>query len=268
MTEQKNLKQKIRLWIDDYLLHKDEPKKEPSPEAKKRRRKGIIISCILVAVLIAVIVGVCIPMIRFLQNTDSATLRDYFDQLGFEAVIIFFLINILQTMTTVVPDGPFEIAAGAIFGVGLGTLINDLAVTAGSLIAFTLSRCFGMKFVTLFVDEDKIEAHNLRHMSVKKTLFVSIAFLIPGFPKDIFTYLLGMSDMNPVLFTLMVFVCRLPGIALTVLSGDALADQRRKEVILLWVLMLVILCAGVVLYSWLDHRNRLKQQEGKQNDET
>lgn len=170
MADEKNLKKgKIRTFIEDVLLHKDEPHQEPSPEAKRRRKKGIIISCILVAILIAVIIGVCIPVIRFLQATDSATLRDYVHQEGWKAILIFFLINILQTMTTVVPDGPFEIASGAVFGVGLGTLINDLAVTAGSLVAFTLSRLFGMRFVTLFVDEEKIRSHNLTHVNSHPT---------------------------------------------------------------------------------------------------
>ncbi len=269
MADEKNLKKgKIRTFIEDVLLHKDEPHQEPSPEAKRRRKKGIIISCVLVAILIAVIIGVCIPVIRFLQTTDSATLRDYVHQEGWKAILIFFLINILQTMTTVVPDGPFEIASGAVFGVGLGTLINDLAVTAGSLVAFTLSRLFGMRFVTLFVDEEKIRSHNLTHMTPKKTMLVSIAFLIPGFPKDFFTYLLGLSDINPVLFTLMVFFCRMPGVALTVLSGDALAARQKTRVILLWLLMLVILGCGLVLYSVMEKKRRdQKAEEEKQKEE-
>ena len=219
------------------------------------RKKGMIITVILVAILAILVVFVCMPMVRFVRDTDQ--LRSYIREKGFRAILVFILMNVLQTMTTVVPDAPFEIAAGAIFGVVRGTLLNAVSVTIGSIFAFTLSRLFGERYVALFFDEDQIHQHNLHHMTVRKTLLVSLIFLIPGMPKDLFTYLLGLSDINPVLFVAIVFFCRIPGIALTVMSGSAIAAREKEKVILIFALMIILLAAGLAGYTFYlrKHKN-------------
>lgn len=213
----------------------------------QNRKKGIIITLILVAILTVLVIFVCMPMVRFVRDTEQ--LRAYIAEKGLRAILVFILMNVLQTMTTVVPDAPFEIAAGAIFGVVRGTLLNAVSVTIGSIIAFTLSRLFGERYVSLFFDEDQIRRHNLKHMTVRKTLLVSLIFLIPGMPKDLFTYLLGLSDINPVLFVAIVFFCRLPSIALTVMSGSAIAAREKEQVIFIFAVMIVLLAAGLIGYT-------------------
>lgn len=227
---------------------------------QRNRRKGIIISLILLAALITVIVVIFVPLIKYLKTPDA--LREFVHEKGVGAYIAFVLLNILQTLTTVVPDGPFEIAAGSVFGTLTGTLLCDLAAVCGSLIAFGLSRKFGMRFVSLFTDEAKVRAHSIRHMTAKKTLLISMIFLIPGMPKDIFTYILGMSDMNVFLFILMIAVCRIPGIAITVMSGDALIYQDRERVIVCLLILVVLFLAGLAGYSFYQRKHHPEEEEG------
>ena len=68
-------------------------------------------------------------------------------------------------------------------------------------------------------------------------------FLIPGFPKDIMCFLLGLSPIKPITFTLLAFIGRIPGTIMLSLQGSSCYDEEYTVFIMLSVLSVILLLA-------------------------
>ena len=207
------------------------------PEAQPNRKLGILIICIIIAALIALIVFAVLPMREFVSDTTQ--LRAFIDQRGAVGVLMFMGMVMLQIFSTVIPAGPFEIAAGAVFGVTKGIIICTISMAIASSVVFFLSRKLGMKFALLFFTKDKLDSMDFLKSSPKQNLIIILLYLVPGAPKDIVTFIAGMTDIPYPLFLFAASICRVPSILLTVLSGNALATDHKG----LFIIMIICVCA-------------------------
>ena len=169
--------------------------------------------------------------------------------------------NILQVLLAVIPGGPFEIGAGYAFGVIRGTLICDFAMTTASVIIFLFVRRFGMKFVELFVSREKIESVKILKSSRRSESIIFLLFLIPGTPKDLLSYLVGLTDIKLSHWIIICAAGRMPAIFLSVLSGNALNKADYTFVILMFAVMIALSICGFFFY-----RSRNKTDSGSEND--
>ena len=103
-----------------------------------------------IAVMVGLTLALWKPMIDFIEDPQSLSI--WIDGAGIWGPIVFMLLNTAQVLLALIPGGPFEVAAGALFGPFAGTLMCDIAMTAGGMMTFFLARKFGMKFIELFVD--------------------------------------------------------------------------------------------------------------------
>ena len=155
----------------------------------------------------------------------------------------------------------FEIGAGYAFGVIRGTLICDFAMTTASVIIFLFVRRFGMKFVELFVSREKIESVKILKSSRRSESIIFLLFLIPGTPKDLLSYLVGLTDIKLSHWIIICAVGRMPAIFLSVLSGNALNKADYTFVILMFAVMIALSICGFFFY-----RSRNKTGSGSEND--
>ena len=160
-------------------------------EKKTKQIKRILaIITIVFVILIGYFIGR--PLVHFVS--DPKQFRVWVNDKGIWGVLGFIGMNILQVLLAVIPGGPFEIGAGYAFGVIRGTLICDFAMTTASVIIFLFVRRFGMKFVELFVSREKIESVKILKSSRRSESIIFLLFLIPGTPKDLLSYLVGLTD--------------------------------------------------------------------------
>ena len=138
---------------------------------KKYRYLILILS---IAVMAALTLALWNPMINFIKDPDS--LSAWISNAGIWGPIIFMLLNTVQVLLAIIPGGPFEVAAGALFGPWLGTLMCDVAMTAGGMITFFFVRKFGMKFIELFVNREEIESVKFLHTNEKSTSLLFLFF--------------------------------------------------------------------------------------------
>lgn len=131
--------------------------------------------------------------------------------LGWKSVFAYILVQILQVVIAVIPGMAIQFAGGMVYGIVLGTVYALIGVTIGTAIVFYISRIFGAKAVRLFVDEKTYEKY--KHLTETKVagLVTFVLFLIPGLPKDVFSYLLGLSPMSSKKFFLFSTLGRIPG---------------------------------------------------------
>ena len=73
-------------------------------------------------------------------------------------MLAFIGMVIFQVFAAIIPGGPFQIGAGYAFGVWKGSLICDFATTLASVVIFLLVRRFGVHFIELFIDKEKLES--------------------------------------------------------------------------------------------------------------
>ena len=218
-----------------------------APVSKKQRALGIIL-CILIFTAVGVIsYFICKPMLE--MSKDPAAFRAYIDEQGVKGYLMLMAAMFLQVVAAVIPGGPFEIAAGYAFGVWKGALVADVAMTLGSLFVFLMVRRFGTKFACLFISKKKLDSVKFFHYSSKRDLLAFVFFLIPGTPKDIFTYVMGFTDMKIPVWIFITFVGRFPAILLSAMSGDSLGAKNYTTFIIMIVLIVIVCIAGSIIYS-------------------
>ena len=214
---------------------------------KKRHWIGILLIALAVVFAALIIVYVGVPMVKMAK--DSEAFKAYIDSLGAWGWLIFIGMIILQVIVAVIPGGPFEIASGYAFGVVWGTVICDVGTTLGSLLVFLLVRRFGRDFIELFFSREQIDSVRFLKTSEKSTFLIFLCFLIPGTPKDLLSYLVGLTDMKVSTWIVITAVGRMPAILLSALSGSALSSQRYEIFAIAMAVTLVLSILGMVFYS-------------------
>ena len=219
-------------------------------ESKAKKYRFLIAGTAIVLFLILVyLLGR--PMINFVSEPEKFQI--WVADKGILAILAFMGMNALQVMLAIIPGGPFEIVAGYAFGVVKGTIYCDLAMTAGSIITFLIARKFGMKFVQLFFSKEKIDSVKFLKASKKREALVFLFFLLPGTPKDLLSYLVGLTDMKLSTWILINLVGRAPAILLSALSGSSLGDARYEIFAITIAVILVLYIVGSLIYR---HKNK------------
>ncbi|MEE1077594.1 MAG: VTT domain-containing protein [Agathobacter sp.] len=217
----------------------------------KKSRIILLIAVILFATLIVVLVGK--PMIRFISDPEA--FQAWVDSKGIVGIIIFMVLNILQVILAIIPGGPFEIAAGYAFGIIKGSILCDIAMTAGSMIIFFLVRKFGMRFIELFVDREKVENLAILKTNQKKNALLFLFFLLPGTPKDLLSYAVGLTDIKISTWLLINLIGRFPAILLSAMSGSSLVEKRYEYFAIFMGIILFFYLIGAFIYR--RHNNKI-----------
>lgn len=217
----------------------------------KKSRIILLIVVILFATLIVVLVGK--PMIRFISDPEA--FQAWVDSKGIVGIIIFMVLNIIQVILAIIPGGPFEIAAGYAFGVIKGSILCDIAMTAGSMIIFFLVRKFGMRFIELFVDREKVENLAILKTNHKKNALLFLFFLLPGTPKDLLSYAVGLTDIKFSTWLLINLIGRFPAILLSAMSGSSLVEKRYEYFAIFMGIILFFYLIGAFIYR--RHNNKI-----------
>ena len=97
-----------------------------------------------------------------------------------------------------------------LYGTWGGLLLCFLGTEIGSLVIILLTKVFGKRLVELFVPIEKI--NSLKFLQDKRTVYrtLFIIYLIPGTPKDVLTYVAGLTDIDMRKFMLITSIARLP----------------------------------------------------------
>ena len=152
------------------------------------------------------------------SNKDDAisqNLADYIERAGQWAVLVFILLQFLQT--TIIPIPSFATTgAGAllcteIYGSALGPLYNSLfslvGILLGSFTAFAIGRIFGAKLVAWIIGKEKLDKM-LSMIKGKDAMLLTVMFLLPFFPDDILCFVAGLSSMSTKYFSFVIILSR------------------------------------------------------------
>ena len=137
-----------------------------------------------------------------------------------------------------------------------------LGTFLGSLVIIALTKIFGVKVVNIFVSQEQINSLRFLQNKAKLTTTLFIIYLIPGTPKDIITYLIGVTDFSMVKFMLITSLARIPSIITSTICGSALEKKSYALSIAVFVGTAILGLIGIMIY------NKLEAKYNKQLDES
>ncbi|HOJ71743.1 MAG TPA: TVP38/TMEM64 family protein [Syntrophorhabdaceae bacterium] len=181
---------------------------------------------------------------------DPKRLKVFIASFGPFAAFVFVIIQALQVVFAPIPGEVTGFVGGFLFGKVMGGVLSTIGLTIGSLIAFYITRLFGIKAVEKVVKKEYIDKFN--HFVTHKGLYITfIFFVIPGFPKDSLCYLLGLTHIRLVDFLIMNVLGRLPGTMMLTLQGDALRHGKYQAFFILLVISLLIVIGFYITRNYL-----------------
>jgi len=156
---------------------------------------------------------------------DRERVKAFLDSLGPLSFLGFILIQTLQVVAAPIPGEVTGVLGGFLYTPLLGLLLSTIGLTIGSWINFALAKTFGSPFVDKFVSKKTMAKYDylLHH---KGAFLVFVLFLIPGFPKDILCYIIGLGHLTTREFLLISTVGRFGGTVLLTLGGAYLRQQQ------------------------------------------
>ncbi|NLA96016.1 MAG: TVP38/TMEM64 family protein [Clostridiaceae bacterium] len=178
--------------------------------------------------------------------------------------LIFFFANFMQVVIAIIPGEPFELAAGYAFGVVEGTLICIAAIYAASILIFLLVKRFGRPVIELFFEPERIDQVRLFRRPGQLNVLMYILLFLPGTPKDILTYLAGLTPMR--LSTWLIIIsARLLSVVTSTVSGGLLGAQNYLYAVSVFAVTAVVALAGILMYNRLNKRARQEELLQKQD---
>lgn len=213
----------------------------------ERRRK--ILAGISLAVVVLLVVFVTLFVSRWLSSFSREDFRDYVRSFGVLAPAVMLGLQILQVFIALIPGELVESAAGFILGPWLGTLVCYLGIALASALILTLTRRYGVKLVEVFISREKINELRFLSTEQKRNALIFLLFFIPGTPKDLLTYFVGLTDIRLKTFLLLSMVARIPSVITSTFGGHLLGEERYIGAVILYGITGVLCLLGMLGYN-------------------
>jgi uncharacterized membrane protein YdjX (TVP38/TMEM64 family) len=156
---------------------------------------------------------------------DKQRLMKFIHEHRAYAALIFIGLQALQVVAAPVPGEVTGFVGGFFFGNFWGIVYSTIGLTIGSWMAFLIARLLGRHIVEVVVNAEVIKRYD--YVMKHKGLFLAfVMFLIPGFPKDILCYVLGLGHMGQRDFLLVSTAGRFLGTVLLTVGGTYFRDAR------------------------------------------
>ncbi len=176
---------------------------------------------------------------------------------GAFGVLTLLLMQFLQIVVAFIPGEVVQIAAGMLYGPIWGCVLIFIGCVISSAFIYTLVHKLGAPFVQDMIGEKNLAKARAFEESGKLNVLVFILFLIPGMPKDTFTYLVPLTNMKLAPFLIISNCARIPGILITTFAAGGLADGDYTQSIIIFAIAAAIAITGMIGYRWYSKKKGL-----------
>lgn len=148
--------------------------------------------------------------------TSIDSLQIFITQFGRYGVILFFIIQITQTIVPILPSGISTIAGMLAFGYIWGFIYSYIGSIIGELIVYYLARHYGHTFAKLILSPKNYEKFEriIEKNQTHVRRFLVFAFLVPFAPDDIACLAAGFLRMRFRDYLLIILILKPISIAL------------------------------------------------------
>ncbi len=225
------------------------------------------LSVALVVLALSAVVIICyksvMPVIKFILDRDK--IRVWVSKWNILSRLAFIAMVIVQVVIAFIPGEPFEIAAGYAFGVIEGTLLCLIGITVGSIVVFWIVRRFGTRAINFFFARHDTQKLNFLHEKRKLNSLVFILMLIPGTPKDLISYFVGLTDIKFSTWVLIVVIARIPSVITSTLGGSTVSGGNIRLTVAVFAVTIAISAVGLFCYNYICKKNEAGSGENDKN---
>lgn len=214
--------------------------------------KNILVAVIKITLLILFIVGIPVYMYFFQYEfiTGFRSLDDvivFLEHYGVASIFVYIGLQVMQVVISVIPAQFFNLASGYVFSFWFGYLFSIIGIALGTTATFYLARILGKDAVYLLFGERKI-AKFINNLNSKRALIVIfIIYLIPGLPKDLMGYAVGLSKTKFLPFLALSLIGRTPAMMMTIMVGSMLNKENYTGVFILSAIVIIV-CIVAFMY--------------------
>jgi len=217
-------------------------------DISKLKKIKIVLNIIALVLFIGAITYVSIrytpQIVRLFERRQE--LKEYIESKGAAGIAVFIFFQVLQIIVAAIPGEIVQIAGGYLYGTFLGTVYLMIGVVIGSITVFYASRLLGYGLVKTFVSEKNLESMFQKVNGQKFEVFMLILFLIPGIPKDILTYIAGLTPIKPVKFLAIAVLGRLPALIGSTYIGAVFQKENYTAVIIVSTAAIILFITGLL----------------------
>lgn len=231
-----------------------------------RRRRIITIFSIVLVILVlsALSYFVLWPLVDDFR--DPEYFRRQIEGKGFLGQLTMIGLVFMQVVIAFLPGEVFEVCAGYAFGGLEGSILCLIGMALSSSIIFLLVKRYGMRLVELFFEREKIENWTYMKNSKKRNLITFMLFLIPGTPKDLLTYFIGLTPMKLHTFLWLTLLARLPSLLTSTMTGGMLGSENYAFAIVLYGLTGILTLICIICYRKETQKQKKEQAQDAPED--
>lgn len=230
-------------------------------DVNKYYQKRKWLAGISIAIVVVLILLVTLFVGKWLTDFSQEEFRDYIQSFGAMGWLVLLGLQFLQVFVALIPGEVLETAAGYAFGPIMGTLICYVGVAIASSLVFVLTRRFGIKLVEVFISREKIKELRFINTEKKRNTLIFLLFFIPGTPKDLLTYFVGLTDIQLSTFLVLSMVARMPSVMTSTFGGHLIGEKRYWGAIILYGITGIVSIIGLLIYRSIIRRKQAKQKE-------
>lgn len=227
----------------------------------KRKRLFAVFSIVVIIAIIAFLTYFL--AVRFMKIASSdVEFRDFIQGYGAYGIFVAIGLQVLQVFVALIPGEVVEIGLGFAYGWFGGTLVCLIGVAIGSMLIFLLVKKFGIRLVEIFVSVDKINELKFINNEHKLHRLTFILYFIPGTPKDLITYFIGLTRMTLSEFLTITIFARIPTVVSSTVGGNLIGNGHYVKAVVLFVVTAVVSLIGLKLYNIIMQKVKKKSESG------
>ena len=216
--------------------------------ANKIKKFSSVLKLVLLGVILIAIPAViyfCHPeMIDYFK--DMNLLKETLSQYKMMSIFIYIGAQIVQIIICIIPGNALQFASGWLYGFWIGLLLSVIGAALGSAIVYYLARFLGHDAIHLLFGQRKVTEYIDKMNSPKGLIITFIIFLIPGTPKDLCSYVAGLSDIKLKPYLIVSLIARTPGMMGSLLIGQQVGEGSYIGAGIIAAVAVILFVLGII----------------------
>lgn len=212
-------------------------------ETSKRERRVVFGKLMVLGVILIVI-----PVLLTIYCRDTLLSTDFWNQLPSKlsshpllSALALVALQIIQIVICILPGQPIQLASSYMYGVFGGYCIAIIGATLGCMVTYQIAHFLGSDAMHMMFGKEKVASYMRKLNSGKALTIVFLIYLVPGIPKDLVSYIAGISDIELKPFLLVSTLGRSPGILGSLLIGSFWSSKNYTGIAVVAAVMLFLL---------------------------
>ena len=230
--------------LTDATADTQEKTPQPRVTTADKVKFGILIGFFLLVITGSIFVITYISSIG--TEAFETDLEQVIEDAGPYGVLICFLMQFIQVIVTFIPGEIMQFVIGYLYGTLWGGLIICVSTLIPTILVFYLSRKLGAPFVQGMTGNKENKWLRFLRKSKNVNSLAFILYLIPGMPKDFFSYFFPLTDIRPSAFFVLTTIARIPAIFASTFVSTSFRSGDYLQMVIVAVIFGSVAILGIV----------------------